>query len=232
MKNTVPNQLNGFTLIEALVATLLASVMSISVISIYVNQTNSINTESQRDANTLESNRAFDIVTRLLRQAEQSSIELTYTSPSLNGVTLEKTNDDIQIDFQLPAGFNVWPNNIAPFANNFVRILWENSSIDNKHLIRVRNAPDLANLANAEDLIIAGNNSGEEARIINLDVWPMIDQTTEAINVNAAPDSGYFVSLTTRTANADYSYTNPLDPEGDLENYRTLTASGIVAPRN
>ena len=172
----------GFTLVEAMIATLLASIMSIGVISIYVNQTGSLQTESQRDANALEANRAFDIVSRLIRQAEQETIVITYVAkPILNEETLEFSSDDIQIDFQLPSGFNVWPNSEAPFTDNFVRIVWENQNDDKlttetKYLVRVINAASLADLDAEEEkepdtdnhITIAGNNSGDEPRIINL----------------------------------------------------------------
>jgi len=228
--------IKGFTLVEAMVATLLASLMSISVISIYVNQTVSIAAETQREASTLEANQAYELVTRLLRQAPRNALVITYANPVLNGNTLEIANDNIEITFELPAGFNSWPNNnpntVPPFNQNIVRISWDNSTAD-QFLIRVTNANTVANL-NLDPVgqAIAGNNTGDDARIINFDVWPMQDQSTAAAAVNNPAISGYFVSLTTRAANPDFNYINPADPNGPLRNFRTHTVSGIVSPRN
>ena len=226
--------IEGFTLVEAMVATLLASLMSISVISIYINQTVSIAAETQREASTLEANQAYELVTRLLRQAPRNALVINYANPVLNGNALEIANDNIDITFELPSGFNSWPNNnpntVPPFNQNIVRISWDNSGA-NQFLITVTNANTVANLPPVGQAI-AGNNTGDDARIINFDVWPMQDQFIPAVAVNDPAISGYFVSLTTRSANPDFNYTNPADPNGPLKNFRTHTVSGIVSPRN
>ena len=229
MKSFVRRNYTGFTLVEALIATLLASIMSISVISIYVNQSASISSESQREASTLEANRAYDIVTRLLRQAQRNAVIIDYTGAALNGNTLEIPNDDISITFELPDGFNIWPNNTPPFDQNIVQISWDNSST-NQHVVTVRNGTAVATLGIPR--IIAGANTGDDVRIVNLDVWPMQDQFNPAAQVTDPASNGYFMSLTTRAAVPDFNYTNPDDPTGPLKNFRTHTVSGIISPRN
>jgi len=231
--------IKGFTLIEAMIATVIASVMSIGVITIYVNQTGNIAAESQRESSIIESNRAYDLVTRLLRQAQTNAVVLTYNGTGDRNIvppaapTLEIAGDNIAITFQLPLGFNSWPNNVGPLFNqNIVQISWDNTDATTAHQIRVRNADTVANLAGVADQIIAGDNIGDGARIINLDVWPMTDQFTQAGAVAAPANNGYFVSVTARSPSTDRRYVNPDDPSGDLKHFRTHTVSGIVTPRN
>lgn len=226
MKNNcaVNNTNSGYTLIEAMVATAIASIMSLSVVSIYVNQSANISSETQRDTSIQEANRAFDIISRLLRQARQNTILIDYGSGALNQVDEPETSSDsINVRFNLPQNFRVWPNTSG--INPAVEISWQNTG-DNSYLIRVANATDFAGLNNQQT--IAGDNAGNEARIVNLDIWPMADLTTPQALVTAAPTGGYLLRVTTRSANPDLGYVN-LD---DGSNFRTHTVAGIISPRN
>lgn len=227
--------MKGYSLVELMIATTLATLMSLGVVSIFVNQTGTISTETQRDMALQVANQSFDVVSRLLRQADKSSIRINY--PSGSGLNDDNSpeieNDAISVDFLIPSGFNIWPNDTPPYINNAIRLSWTNSSSSDSALtLQMAKAETLDGLAGRPLQTIAGSNTDDQARIINLDVWPMLDQRNPQASASAAAQAGYMVKITTRTAQADMAYTNPLDPDGALKPYRTHTVSGIIFPRN
>lgn len=225
----------GFSLVELMVAITLATLMSLGVLGIFVNQTGNITHESQRDIATLEANRSFDVLSRLLRQAYKADININYpTGTSLNQEnTPEISNDAVVVDFLLPANFSIWPNDKPPYNNNAIRISWNNnSSSESGYKIQMAKANSLDALSSAPLQDIAGANSDSLARIINLDVWPMQNPRTTQASASADGEYGYLLRVTTRTANPDMSFENPDDPDGPLQRYRTHTVSGIIFPRN
>jgi len=218
------SRFRGYTLIEAMVATAIASIMSLSVVSVYINQSGNISTETQRDTSIQEANRAFDVISRLLRQAQQNTVFVDYGTGQLNGQNApEVSNDSITVTFALPNGFNIWPNNNG--AQPIVQLSWQNTG-DNGNVIQIDNAATAAGLGTPQTF--AGDNTGNEARIINLDIWPMLNVNTPQPTDASVAQSGYLLRVTTRAAQPDLSYTNP----DDNSNFRTHTVSGIVWPRN
>jgi len=224
----------GFSLIELMIAMTIAAFMSLAVLSIFVNQTVHLSQETQRDSAVQEANRTFDLISRMLRQSYKNSINITYpagTSPN-DESTPELNNDAINIDFSIPEGFNVWPNDQAPYDNNNVRLKWNNNS-DNSYVIRIASANNFEAISDSDLQILAGDNTGDQARIVNLDVWPLADQRNLQNSVNQTANSGYLVRVTARTAQQDFSYTNPdVADDNPQKHFRTYTVSGVVSPRN
>ena len=212
---------------------LIATLMSLAVLSIFVNQTTTLSRTSQLDNASQEANRTFNLISRLLRQAQQNSINIQYptTANPNNETTAELEDDSININFSLPFGFNIWPNDKAPYDKNDVRITWNNNvNGDKPYVIQIANAANAAGI-NLTDF--AGDNSGDQARIVNLDLWPLSDQRNLHNNLTAPTSDGYLLRVTARTAKQDSSYTNPNVDENDpMKHYRTYTVAGIVSPRN
>jgi len=227
-------QQNGFTLIELMIASTLATLMSLGVLSIYVNQSGNISAEEQRSATAQEAHRAFDLVSRMLRQAEQNSIVINYnTGKSVNeNNEPEISNDAITIDFTLPANLDVWPNTHANGAPDrpAVRLRWHNGTGENPYKIQLANTTSLDNLASATLTDIAGSDVGSLARIVNLDFWPLLDPRTLQNASTDAPIHGYMLRVTARAAQPDITYND--GSTGQYKNYRTYTTTGVIAPRN
>jgi len=223
----------GFSLAELMVATTIATLMSMAVLAVYINQTSSVLTETERDTSIQEANRAFDKVSRLLRQAEKKSIKFAGTSNTKynDENTPEISDDALTINFMLPNGFNIWPNNQEPFDKNKISIRWTNQ-IDtaHQHAIQIANGVNFDALGNYDT--IAGGADENDNRIVNLDIWPLLNQNTIQSNLSQAANSGYVLKVTSKTAHKDMSFTNPDESNTAQKNYRTFTVTGIIAPRN
>jgi len=226
----------GFSLIELMIAMVIAAIMSLAVLSIFVNQTTHLVHETQRDSAVQEANRTFDLISRLLRQAQKDSIDISYPgSTKVNDENIpEITNDAISIDFTLPTGFNIWPNDQAPYENNNVRLKWDNkNNSENPYVIQIANASNAGGISNFDLKDLAGDNSGDQARIINLDIWPLADQRNLQNSVSQAANNGYLLRVTARTAQKDSSYVNPnVSADSPQKHFRTYTVSGVISPRN
>ena len=228
----------GFTLVELMIATTLSTLMSLGVLSIYISQSANLTSEIQRDTTAQEAHRAFDIISRLIRQAEQASIQINYNTDKIvnNNNVPEIDNDAITIDFTLPANQDIWPNIHTagnPADNNAVRLAWHNNiEARSPYQIQIGNTTSIANLGAANMNILAGSNNQSVAQIINLDLWPLQNQRTLQAAANATPNSGYLLRITTRATTPDLSYTHPNDTRDNYKHYRTYTVSGIVTPRN
>lgn len=226
----------GFSLIELMVAMTIAVLMSLAVLSIFVNQTTQLTHETQRDNAIQEANRTFNVISRLLRQAYKNSIDITYPTgvTANNETTPEIANDAIDIKFALPSGFNVWPNDKAPYENNSVRIKWNNkSNEDNPYVIQIANASNAGAISDFDLQPLGGDNTGDQARIVNLDIWPLADQRNLQNSASLAANGGYLLRVTARTAQKDISYVNPDVPEDNPQkHFRTYTVSGVISPRN
>jgi len=225
----------GYTLIEMMVATTLATLMSLGVLGIFINQTSAINTESQRDIAHQSANHTFELVSRLLRQAVKSSIVVSYpTNKPLNDAsTLQHENDSTVIDFLLPEGYHIWPNDKPPYINNAIRLRWTNEAQDDAtQTLQIAKAESISSLQSRPMQTIVGDNSGDQAGIINFDVWPMQNTRTPQPSYSSPARAGYLLAITTRNPQTDQSFVNPLDKNGPLQHYRTHTVSGIIYPRN
>jgi len=235
MKSSIKTS-RAFSLIELMIAILIATLMSFTVISLYVNQTTQVSSESSRDNTIQEANRTFDLVSRLLRQAHKNSINIDYPGSvkANDETTPELKNDGISISFTVPHGFNIWPNDKAPFTKNTVQIKWDNnSSGDKPYVVQIANASNVGSISNFDLKEIAGDNSGQQARIVNLDIWPMADQRSLQNSVSAEANNGYLLRVTASAPKPDKSYVNPNASADSLfKHYRTHTVSGVISPRN
>jgi len=229
------NKFKGFTLIELMIATTLASLMSIGVLSVYVNQSGNISSESQRDATKREAHRAFNTISRLLRQAQRDSIQIAYNGANQGAVSTQPdiVGTSLQIDFTLPENTDIWPNvNSSVIDNNAVRLSWAAGNGTSPFQIQIANTTSMGGLAAAPLETMAGSNNNSMPHIINVVFWPLNTQRTIQAAVTDNANSGYLLQITARTGAPDLTYINPKYSTGTFKNYRTYTVSGVVAPRN
>ena len=124
----------GHTLIEMMVAVTIAMVISIATIYLYSGQVRTFYHTARKQQTTEEVQAAFEAITALLRQAEMcltctpaQQIAITYPAglANPNGTrTPYLANDGISLDFTVPAGYAIWPNDTAPYANNAMHLTW------------------------------------------------------------------------------------------------------------
>ena len=228
------NKNKGFTLIELMVASTLASLMSFGVLSVYVNQSGNISSESQRDITKAEAHRAFDTVSRLIRQAQREDLKVTFITDSEQpeNIQAEYKSKSLVIDFNLPENQAIWPNTSGD--DRAVRLAW-NTGSDNTVQIQIANASTIDDLSTASLTTLAGSNIGSQPRITNMVFWPLDGQrsmlATQGGALIANADNGYLLQITARAGAPDLAYDNP-NESGDFKNYRSYTVSGVVFPRN
>ncbi|MEK6750069.1 MAG: prepilin-type N-terminal cleavage/methylation domain-containing protein [Pseudomonadota bacterium] len=228
----------GHTLVELLIAMGLAALISVGVASLYVSQNAIARSETQRDRAQLDAHYAYDIITHLLRQAATSSVVISYPGSAKFNADNEPqapADDALVVDFLLPAGYPVWPNDQAVgadnFPNNAVRLHWQNTG-DFAHQIQIGTAATRDALADAALRPLTGGDQLTQTRIINFDVWPLSNVSGQRqANASDLAIGGYVVRVTARTAGADASFQRTAD-NTTLAHYRTYTLSGGVAPRN
>ncbi len=224
----------GFTLVELMVASTLASLMSFGVLSIYVNQSGNITSESQRDTTKQAAHNAFDIVNRLVRQAKRDEVAVTFvaTNQAQEGAP-DYDSTSLVIDFNLPQNQQIWPNTNG--ADNAVRIVWGTNE-NNTTQIQIGNTQNIANLDGATLNTLAGSNNDAQPRISNMVFWPLSAQRTmrplQGNKLIGNADNGYLLQITARAGLPDLAYSNPEETGGSFERYRTYTVSGVVFPRN
>ncbi len=185
----------GFTLIELMISVTLASLLSIAVVTAYSNQAATFVSQGRRNQATEDGRDAFMVLSGLLRQAITSSL------------TINQTANRTTIDFQIPAGFPIWPNTTAPYDRNAVRILWENTGATADQ-IRIATATSPGGLAAAPLVTLVGSTAGSNTRITELSLTPL------------AP-AGYLLALGSRSG---------ATPAG-----QTTTGTrfeGVIIPRN
>ncbi len=230
---------SGFSLVELMVAITVAMILSIGVLYVYSGQTRTFNQVARKQQTAAAAAAAFEVVTSLMRQAEicliissscttVQQIDFTYpvgpTNPNA-ATTLQTANDSLTISFDVPSGFNIWPNSTSPYTDNTITLSWDSAD------------GILYAQAGAQTAVaLVGASGNLNTKIINFDVWPMVvdaaGAVTEGASVTSKPTAGYRVVLTARVGTADSTYTNPLDNAGPLKNYRTLTYESTILSRN
>ena len=232
-----PRKLAGFSLIQLMVALAVGSVIVVGAINAFSGQTDAFRHETARDSTNKELNFMFNTVSTLLRHAQARSIVVSYGATgqrnSTNPRTLYAVDDELTLDFTLPANLPIWPNSTAPFANRAVRLTWTNAiSSERKNTLMIASAPNLAGLANAPLTRISGSERDNSPHIMNFDLWPLALNGTPAARSSDAPNGGFAMQIDVRSGQVDPSYENPLDTTGVFRHYRTASASGAVNPRN
>lgn len=218
--------MRGYSLIEMMISVTLASLLFAAAASVFFQQSHHIERETVREIAVHECHSTFDKLGRLLRQAQLDTIDIQYGSGKSN-TEPESANDSIQITFALPESYSIWPNDVAPFDRNWVRVAWTNGASPNPYGITIANAVSESALSNAPTISFAGNTNDESnARISNFD----LDRQEVTDKIHSA---GYVLRVSARSDRADATYTNPdLPKESPLRHFRTCTTSGVVSPRN
>lgn len=233
----------GLSLVELMISVTIAMIMSIGVLYLYAGQVRTFSQVARKEQTTQEAQSAFEVIAGLVRQAEmclactpQQTIGIIYPAGVSNpnaASSVQLANDSVQIDFTVPSGYPIWPNDTGTFTNNAIRIDWSAAT----NVVQVSAGASVTDAAGARTPIaIAGASGNMNTKVVNLDIWPMAVSATGAVTAGAtATDkatAGYRLTLTARVGTADATYTNPLDPAGPLKNYRTVTYERIILPRN
>ncbi len=155
MKTMNRKHIQGFTLIEMMISIVVASLLSIAVINTFTSQSSMYTVQSQRNRMANDGRDAYEILSRLLRQAQIGSI-VTAT-----------TGTTVTIDFTIPTGYAIWPNNTGTFANNAIRLQWDSAG-SNPNEIRYANAANIAALGAATLTTLIGNTTGSNTQITGL----------------------------------------------------------------
>ncbi len=233
----------GYTLIEMMVAITIAMVISIAAVYLYSGQVRTFYHAARKQQTTEEIQAAFEAVTTLLRQAEMcltcnpvQQISIVYPAgiANPNGVkTPYVANDSISLDFTVPGGYAIWPNDAAfPYSNNAMHLTW--SQAGGTLLLSSGATPAAAQAK--PGVAIAGSSGRLNTQIVNFDVWPLVvgagNTPIAGASAGDKPTAGYHVVMTARVGASDLSYVNQLDPNGAMRNYRTVTYEADILPRN
>jgi Tfp pilus assembly protein PilW len=236
---TLKKHASGLSLIEMMVATTVAMIMSIFVLTLFSGQIRTFSQVAAKENTGQEVRTATSVISQLLRQAVicrmpkcNIDVPITVQASAPNGklLTADKTT---QIDFTLPLGYAVWPNINQPFNKNLIRLNW--SEADEK--LTISAAATVGGLAAAAVPLLGNSN----LIVTNFDFWPLDNSGVYRANTicdntgtTGCPYGGYELSITARSNKKDSSYTNQQDPQNDLglKNYRTTTLRSNVFPRN
>lgn len=232
----------GHTLIEMMISVTIAMMISIATMYLYSGQVRTFYQTARKQQTTEEIQAAFEAVTILLRQAEmclscnpaqQISINYPAGIANPNGAkTPYLANDGISLDFTVPGGYAIWPNDTAPYSTNAMHLTWSQTD----GAVRLSNGISTAAAQAASSVAIAGSSGRLNTRIVNFDVWPLTIGAANTPTAGAAatdkPTAGYHVVMTARVGANDSTYINPLDPNGPMRNYRTITYEADILPRN
>ncbi|MBN4079140.1 prepilin-type N-terminal cleavage/methylation domain-containing protein [Beggiatoa alba] len=145
----------GFTLVEMMVSIVIASLLSIAVINTFASQSSMFIAQSQRNQMANDGRDAYEVISRLLRQAQ------------LNSIVTVSAGTTFTIDFTIPTGFSVWPNTTAPFTNNAIRLQWDSAGA-NPSQVRIANTTSIAGLGGAGLRTLVGDTTGSNTQTTNL----------------------------------------------------------------
>ncbi len=237
MKTT--QQQSGLSLIELMIAVTIAMIMSIAAVSLYLNQMKTYVQTSRKEMTEQDARVVSVRLQQLLRQAVICTnntvaptcspivaINITYTGATapLASSALSVAGKTVQVVFELPSGYAMWPNTTAPYTNNQVTLDWTNNAGATQEQIRVTNG--------GVTQVLSGDTTN--TKIINFDFWPLNADGTRGATASTVALGGYMLSLTARIGVADPSYTNQKDTTNTLgmQHYRTVTFDTRILPRN
>lgn len=150
----------GFSLVELMVGMVIGLLVSAAAVSAFLAHTRAVYQQVGYNQASEDVNEAFAVLYRLLLQAQRDSIVITNTESG--GVPASTT-----IDLALPEGFPVWPNETAPWTNNWVRVAW-NRTGGNAEQITIANAATEGGLAGAGATVLTGGSAGNNTRITRM----------------------------------------------------------------
>ncbi len=148
--------IKGFTLIELMIALAVSSIVAVGVMKAYVGQSVVIVRQARTTQATEDGREAFTILSRLLKQSVASTISIN--QPDTSNTT---------IDFTIPDGFPIWPNETAPYSNSAIRLSWTDTG-DDAHKILLSTATSIANLGAATTANFAGDSTSGNTQISSL----------------------------------------------------------------
>ena len=124
----------GQSLVEMMISLVIAMMLSIVAMYLYSGQLRTFYHNARKQQTTEEVQAAFETITSLLREAEMclscatpQQIAISYPAGVANPNALKTpylANDGISLDFTVPAGYAIWPNLTAPYANNAMHLSW------------------------------------------------------------------------------------------------------------
>ena len=141
---------NGFTLAEMMVSLVIASIITLILISSYTSQASIFTFQSWRSKSVEEGRSVFLLLHQLIRHAEKDSFSIV------------ENETETTIDFSLPEGQVIWPNLNPPYSDRYIRIQWKKHHND------------------YHTLSIANHDHQEELKAVNLTPligYPAIDNT-------------------------------------------------------
>ncbi len=216
----------GFTITEFMITLVVASLLSIGIVSAFTSQSMMYIGQVKHDQATQGSRDSFDALYRLIQQAIRTSVTVSNFGPgcivnaSQANNPEEIASDSIEIKLTLPAGVSIWPNVDAAtsFIDTAVRIQWTTTG-SNNNVIRVSSGPNFANPNQTIDLI--GSTDSRFNQIANLDLVPLDASGAAISNCSAQEITGYNLVVTNKRAGA-----------GANNKVALVTYQGILMPRN
>jgi len=168
----------GFSLVELMIATTVASILSLAVVSTFASQSTMYLTQSLHTRATEDGRDAYENISRLIQLANASSFSIT------------DNTTDITIDFTLPGGAPIWPNNVLPYTDNAVRIYWDNTD----QVIKIGKASNLGGLAAAVMTPLTGNNDKLSTRITDLNLVELGGSQYYRLQIASSAGKGAFTA--------------------------------------
>jgi len=214
---------HGFTISEFMVTLVVASLLSIGIVSAFTSQSMMYVGQVKHDQATQGSRDSFDALYRLIQQAVRSSITVGGANCVINATQAdapaEIATDSISINLNLPAGVSIWPNVNGPgFTDTAVRIQWSSTG-NNQNTILVNNGPNSTSLGTPITLI--GSTNARFNQIANLDLASLDANGNVIGNCNSPEITGYNLVVTNKRAGA-----------GPNNKVALVTYQGILMPRN
>lgn len=151
----------GLSLVELMISLTVASILSIAVLASFTSQASIFINQSRRTQSYDEGRMAFEALTRLIRHAESSSINIS-------------TNDGSKLafSFTIPSGYPIWPNTSGSFSDNHIFVKWADQNDPSngyaKHQIRLAKSSTSSMPAADQFVTLAGADQGANARITAL----------------------------------------------------------------
>jgi len=141
----------GMTLIELMISLAIGSIVILSVFTSFSLQSSMTIKQAGRTLATEEGREIFTVTSALIKQARSPSIKIT--------------NSGATISFMLIKDAPIWPNDVFPFSNNWVKLSWVAVSGKPNKIITIAKAATEAALASATEVPLAGDASGENTNV-------------------------------------------------------------------
>jgi len=207
-------------MMELMVGITISSLLTIAVVTVFASQTAVFTKQSSRNQAAEDAWDAYALLSNLIKHANINSFDLNYDSGERNTgdpVPIEVADDEFNVDFTLPVGMGVWPNNAVPFDQNQIRITWSNTGAA-KYKVMISTSPDGMNYS--QPILVSGGEDRGISAVVNLDLWPLDADGQPQAAAGDVALSGYQMVLSTR---AGYK-------SGDSDPVFTVT--GMIVPRN